>query len=287
MLQMILSKDRAEQVAGYTARIRKLFVFVALALMVIVVALEVGMPSILPAQVPKAAGDFDWAAIEESAGDLLPPEVLVLMRSNSDAKKALATPDKQHLPWAVRSLAFVDAVTLLTILLIAASQFVPAATMAKVQGAITLLFAILLLVAAVVFVIPVIAQLYVMLGLLFAVPFGTLIYVFTYGSFDRGSAMMLLPWLFSMKVAFGISLVVNSERYLENAGLVLAVLSTMLASIVVSLLYGLVPGILLSVADAIAAILIVALAVVWIIALAAGAILSLVLLLRSVVSLPQ
>ena len=120
-----------------------------------------------------------------------------------------------------------------------------------------------------------------MIGLLLAIPFGTLVYLITYGFFDRAGAGVLLSWLFGLKLCFGLALVAANERYLQNVGLVLAVLSTLLASIIVAFLHEIVSIILVSITDAIAALVVTVIAIVWAVVLLIGAILSLLALARS------
>lgn len=281
MLRTLQRTDRVGQVIRTLPRLRKLAVVVALVLMVVIVAIEAGAPLLAPAQAPQGAGEFDWNTLAASAGDLLPAEVSDLISGDSGVTDQLTAPAERPPGWAVRALAFVDAVTLLTILLIAASHIVPAPVVAKTQGVITLVFAVLLLIAAVLFILLVVVQLFVMLGLLLAIPFGTLIYLITFGAFDRAGAAALLTWLFGLKLMFGACLVIANERYLQNVGLVLAVLTTLVASIVVSFLHGIVPIILVSITDAIAALIVAVIAIVWAIVLLIGAILSIVALARS------
>jgi VanZ family protein len=281
MLETLTRGDAIAQIKANFAKVRKWFVVVALVLMVVIVAFEAGAPLLAPARTSSGSAGLDWGAVQDGAGGVLPAEVIALINGENSVTDQLTPPAETPPGWGVRSLAFVDAVTLLTILLIAASHVVPAPVVAKSQGVITLVAALLLLLAAFIFLLLVVVQLFVMIGLLLAIPFGTLIYLITYGFFDRGGAGVLLSWLFGLKLLFGLALVAASERYLQNVGLVLAVLSTLLASIVVSFLHGIVPIILVSITDAIAALIVAVIAIVWAIVLLIGAILSILALARS------
>ena len=281
MLETLYRSDTVEQVKAAFAKLRKWFVVVALVLMVVIVAFEAGSPLLAPARTPLGSAGFDWSAVQEGAGEMLPAEVTDLIGGENSVTDQLAPPAETPPGWGVRSLAFVDAVTLLTILLIAASHVVPAPVVAKTQGAITLIAALLLLLAAIIFLLLVVVQLFVMIGLLLAIPFGTLVYLITYGFFDRAGAGVLLSWLFGLKLCFGLALVAANERYLQNVGLVLAVLSTLLASIIVAFLHEIVPIILVSITDAIAALVVAVIAIVWAVVLLIGAIISILALARS------
>ncbi len=281
MLETLTRGDAIAQMKANFAKVRKWFVVVALVLMVVIVAFEIGAPLLAPARPAPGSAGFDWSTVQEGAGDVLPAEVIELISGESSVTDQLTPPAETRPGWAVRSLAFVDAVTLLPILLIAASHIVPAQVVAKTKGVITLIAALLLLIAAILFLLAVVVQLFVMIGLLLAIPFGTLIYLITYGFFDRAGAAALLSWLFGLKLLFGLALVVANERYLQNVGLVLAVLSTLLASVVVTFLHAIVPIILVSITDAIAALVVAVIAIVWAVVLLVGAIISILALARS------
>jgi VanZ family protein len=65
------------------------------------------------------------------------------------------------------------------------------------------------------------------------------------------------------KLGFAVCLVLAQQDFVKNKGLVLILLTSLLANIVVSFLQALVPGFLVSITDAIAAIVVLILAVVW------------------------
>lgn len=281
MLDALNASDTIDRAKQFLARIRKLFVFVALVLMIIVVTVEAGAPLFAPASTAAHGQARDLSSLQNEAGELLPPEVAQLLAEPNNVTDQLSAPSAELPGWGVRSLAFVDVVTLFSILLIVVSYFAPASWVGKTQGIVTLVFAIILVVAAILYLLLVIVDLLLMVSLLLSIPFGTLIYLFKYAFFDRASAALVITWLFSLKLAFGLCLVATSERYLQNAGLVLAVLSTLVASIIVTFLHTIVPGFLVSITDAIAAIVVCVIAMIWALLLIVGAILSIVNLARS------
>ena len=77
-----------------------------------------------------------------------------------------------------------------------------------------------------------------------------------------------------LKIGFAVCLVIAHQRFLQNRGLVLIVLTSLVAGIVVSFLHGFVPLILVSITDAVAAIIIGIIAVIWAIVLLVGSLVS-------------
>jgi VanZ family protein len=102
-----------------------------------------------------------------------------------------------------------------------------------------------------------------MVTLLLAVPFGTLIYLIGYGSFDRGLATAVLSVIMTLKLGFAVCLILAHQGFVKMKGLVLIILTSIAAGIVVSFLHGVVPGILVSITDAIAGIVVGILAALW------------------------
>jgi len=124
------------------------------------------------------------------------------------------------------------------------------------------------------------ALLLLMIGLLLAPIFGTAAYLIVYGHFQTGSAAAMLSLLMVLKIAFAIFLVLAHERFLQNKGLVLLILTTLLAQIITSFLQGFPPGILVSITDAIAGLITVILTAIWSIFFLIGSIISVVKALR-------
>jgi hypothetical protein len=182
----------------------------------------------------------------------------------------------------IPALKFVDGILLFTLLLMGAGFLLPASILGRVQGVITLVFAILLVLAAIVTILAALAKLLLMVALLLSIPFGTLVYLILYGSFPKGATLVMLSLLFSLKLLFCAVLVLAHQRYLENKGLVLLILTTLVVNLVFSFLFGLLPGILASIVDAVAAIIAGIVAVIWAIILIIGAIVAIILALKMV-----
>ena len=75
-----------------------------------------------------------------------------------------------------------------------------------------------------------------------------------------------------LKVAFAVVLVLAQQRFLQNKGFVLIIVTSLIANIVIGFLHGLVPVILVSITDAVAAIIVLVLALIWAVFLLIGSI---------------
>ena len=268
-------------------RLRTPLFITALILVTIVVLAELGSTSLL-AVFGGAAASSQAALLDNLAegADLLPASIRQEVQSAIDEAReeedGSAIAELQKLAdttspgIAIRDMVLVDGVLLFTLALISAGLFLPEAVQGKVQGIITIIFALLLLLAAIGLLIAAVVKLLLMVGMLLAVPFGTLAYLAIYGSFPRGTAAAILGVLFTLKLLAAGSLVVAHQRFLQNKGLVLILLTTLLANIIITFLHGLVPIILVSISDAIAAIIMTILGIVWAIALLIGGVVSLV-----------
>ena len=247
--------------------LRKPLFIVALALMLIVVLVELGTAGVVGSAI-ESAGDI---------GDLVPPSGD--LRSAFDGLDAsdLSSFDADKPPGlAIRYMVLVDGVLFFTLALIGLSLLIGDRLQARIQGIITLIFSVLIIITAIALILAALAKLLLMIALFLAIPFGTLAYLAIYGFFSRGGASALLGLVMTLKIAFGICLVLAHQRFLENKGLVLIVITSFLGNVIVSFLHGIVPGFLVSVTDALAAIVVGILGVVWAIILLVGAIISVI-----------
>ena len=108
-----------------------------------------------------------------------------------------------------------------------------------------------------------IGLLILMVSLLLAIPFGTIVYMAKYASFDKTAAAITLSVIMSLKLGFAVFLVLAHQRFLENKGLILIILTSFLATIILSFLHGPFPGFLISITDDIGAIIVAVLAAIW------------------------
>ena len=243
--------------------LRRPFFILAVVLLAIAVLVELGSTSVLKGVSADANAIHAQAAKDPELAD-----ALTQMNGQLQQISDRDTPPGLGVPY----LAFLDGVLLFSISLIAASLIVPERVQGRVQGCASLIFMIVLLLAVIAAIISAFVMLMIMVALLLAVPFGTLAYLAIYGFFDRGGAAAALSIIMLLKLGFAGSLLAAHQRFLENTGLVLLIVTSLVGSIVVSLLQGLVPGFLVSITDAIAAIIVGILACVWGVLLLIGAI---------------
>lgn len=160
-------------------------------------------------------------------------------------------------------LAFLDGLLLFVVGSATLATIIPERIQGRVQSLATLVLSILVLVGGVVAILVAVGTLTLMVALLMAFPFGTLVYMGLYGRFPVGDASAALATLTSLKVGFAICLVLAHQRFLQNKFLVLLTLCSFVAALIVSFLHGLMPGFLVSITDTVAAIIVAVMAVIW------------------------
>lgn len=160
-------------------------------------------------------------------------------------------------------LALLDWLLLFTLLLMAASLIIPDRVHGRIQGVITFIVALLSLGAAIAAIIKAFGLLMIMISLLMAIPFGTMIYFGAYADFDVGAAAVTLSFIMTFKIAFVVFLVLAHQRFLQNKGLVFLILTSFIATILLGFLHGMVPGFLASITDDIAGLITAIFAAIW------------------------
>ncbi|MDI1463788.1 hypothetical protein QEZ54_22645 [Catellatospora sp. KI3] len=173
---------------------------------------------------------------------------------------------------AISYLALIDVVLLGTAVLMGVAILASKRLHARAQGVVTLIGAIILIITALVLLFVAIAKLVLMIGLLLAFPFGTIVYLILFGSFPRDEAAVVLSLIMFLKVVGAVCLVLAQQRFLQNKGLVAMIITALLGNVVAVFLHGLVPGILVSITDAIAGIVFAIVGIVWAIILIIGSI---------------
>ena len=181
---------------------------------------------------------------------------------------------------AISYLALVDVIPLFTVVLMGAGMLLPHKLHGRLQGMVTLIGAIILILTALVLLVIAIVELITMVTLLFAFPFGTIAYLIIWGFFPRGEATVVLSLLMFLKLVFAGCLVAAQQRFLQNKGLVLLVLTSLIGNLIVAFLHGLVPVILVSILDNVGAIVLAVVAIIWAIVLLIGSIPAIVKAIR-------
>jgi hypothetical protein len=160
-------------------------------------------------------------------------------------------------------LGLLDGLLVFTVLLMVLPLIVPEGIHARIQGIATLIIGLLAALGGIVMVIVALVLLMTMVSLFLAAPFGTVAYLALFGDFPNTAAESALGGLLLLKLVAGICLILAHQRFLQNKGLVLIFLSSLLANIIVSFLHNIVPGILVSITDALAAIVVAIIAIIW------------------------
>jgi hypothetical protein len=266
------------------ANLRRPFFLVALALIALVVLIGLGGSAIIAGAAPQAASpqqlipnardldrvfgllgaDVDADSALEDIGDALDD-------MSAEQMQELLTQDNPP-GLGIPYLMLVDGILLFTVGLIGVSLFVGQQVHGRIQGGATLIFSLILLLLTIGLIIRAIIELMLMISLLLAIPFGTLVYMARYAFFPRGAAIAILGLLMTLKIAFAAFLLLAHQRFVQNKGLVLLIATSLLGNIIVLFLVSLVPSFLVSITDAIAAIIVAILAAIWLIILLIGAI---------------
>lgn len=184
---------------------------------------------------------------------------------------------------AIPVLVAVDVALLLRFALTTFGTLISGAIQGKVDGLATLIAGILLIVFGLASALAAFGLLMLMLGLVMAVPFGTLVYIGLFGSFASGTATALLSLAMLLKLGAMACFVVWNLHVLRSKSTVLLALTSLLMTALISLLHGIVPGVLASITDAIAAIIVGIASIIWGIVLAIFGVPAVFRALRSVV----
>ena len=221
--------------------LRKPFLVIALVLILLVVIVEVSSPLLLDLGTPGAA--------------------------SLDAE----TPG-----YGISYLAFLDTFVFYITLLISLGMIIPERVQGRIQGIATVIVSFLGCLGTIFAIIACLVVLIIMVTLLLAPIFGTIAYLAIYGHFDRTGAAVTLSLIMMLKLGFVVCLLLAHQRFLQNKGLVLIVLTSLVANLIIGFLHNFVPGMLVSITDAIGAIIVGILAVIWAIVLLIFAIISII-----------
>jgi hypothetical protein len=155
----------------------------------------------------------------------------------------------------------------------------------RLQGVATLVFSIILVIGAVLALVLAFIELMVMVSLFLAPPFGTLAYLALWGFFPVGDAAVLLGLVLLLKLAWAGLLILAQPRFLQNKGLVLLILTSLVTTVVLEFLHHLVPVILVSILDGLGAIVFAIIAIIWALVLLIGSIPAIVKAARATAAL--
>jgi hypothetical protein len=248
----------------------------ALVLILIAVLLEVGQLGLVQGKA-HSTDDFknritSSQAYQDATADLDDDD-----KAEVDEKLSKAVSEDDRPPGlAITYMALIDVLLLFTTAMIGLSLVVPENLHAKLQGVVTLIFSFLLALGSLILTIIAFVLLIVMITLFFAPPWGTLAYLAVWGFFNTFAANMVLGLLVFLKLGYSACLAVAHQRFLQNRGLVLLVLTSLIANLIVGFLHGLVPFVMVSITDALAAIVLGIIAIIWAIVFLIGAIIAII-----------
>ena len=245
--------------------LRKPFLLLAMLALVLAVGVEAGAGLLL-------GGGDAGAALTDSAGDL---------GVEVGDVSGVGEPSGRGTGYLV----LVDAAALWTTGLFCLGLVLPERIHGRVQGVATLVFSIVMIIVAFVALIVAFVELMVMVSLFLAPPFGTLAYLALWGFFPVGDAAVLLGLALLLKLAWAGLLVLAQPKFLQNKGLVLLILTSLLCTVLLEFLHNLVPVILVSILDDLGALLFAIIAIVWALVLLIGVIPAIVMALRATAAL--
>ena len=177
---------------------------------------------------------------------------------------------------AIPAMAFLDGLIFYATLIIGIALLIPERVQSKVQGIVTLVFSILLVLGCIVVIFADILLLILMVSLLMSIPFGTMVYLAVWSTFDVSGARAALSVIMLLKIVFAVCLVLAHQRFLQNKGYVLIIITSFVSNLIIAFLHGMVPGFLVSITDDIAAIIICILAIIWAVVYLIGGIVSVI-----------
>jgi hypothetical protein len=240
--------------------LRKPFLLLAMLAIILVVLVELGSGLML--------GGADVSGqLQQSAGDL--------GADVGDLGNVSQPPGR-----GIMYLALIDVIALYTTGLFTMSLVVPERVQGRAQGAATLIGSIILIIVSFVMLIIAFIELMIMIGLFLAPPFGTLAYLAIWGFFPVGKASVVIGLLMFLKFCWAVLLIIAQPRFLQNKGLVLLVLTSLVCTLCLEFLHGLMPVILVSILDDVGAIIFAVVGIVWGIVLLIGSIPAIVKAIR-------
>ncbi|MCW2604785.1 MAG: hypothetical protein JWN61_2920 [Pseudonocardiales bacterium] len=172
---------------------------------------------------------------------------------------------------AISYLALIDGLLLLMLAIMVLNILISQQTVGRLQGIVTLILMIFLIIACIVLAIFALIKLVLMVTLFISAPFGTLAYLVLFGNFDTGGATFALAAIMALKLTFCLQLVLGQQRFLALKGFVALIATSLLCTLLVGFLHGIVPSVLTSITDALAALIIAIIALIWAIVLLVGA----------------
>jgi len=176
--------------------------------------------------------------------------------------------------FGINALALLDGILLYNLVWMLLSVIVPRAVTGRAQGIVTLILSFFALLGTILLILAAFALLMLMLGLLVAVPFGTIAYLAAWGHFARGPAAATLLLAMVLKLAFLILAVLAHQRFLQNKGLLILTAVSVGLTWVIAFVHAFLPIFLVSIGDQLMALVICIVAAIWLLLLLIGSIIA-------------
>jgi hypothetical protein len=174
--------------------------------------------------------------------------------------------------YAINSLALIDGILIYSLIWMLLSVVAPRSVTGRAQGCVTLFVSFFGCIGTIAAIIAAFTLLMLMLSLLVAIPFGTLVYLGIWGHFARGAAAATLAIAMLLKIVFLVLLVIAHQRFLQNKGLLVLVGLSLGLTWLIAFVHALLPIILVSIGDQLMALVICIVAAIWLLLLLIGAI---------------
>lgn len=184
--------------------------------------------------------------------------------------------------FAINFLALIDGIILYSMVWNVLSLILPQGITGRAQGCITLILSFFALLGTIALILFAFGLLMLMIGLLVAVPFGTIAYLAAWGHFARGAAAATLTLAMLLKIAFLVLAVLAHQRFLQNKGLLVLIGLSMGLTWVIGFVHAFLPIILVSIGDTLLALVIAIIAAIWLLLLLIG---SIVATIKAILSL--
>jgi hypothetical protein len=162
-------------------------------------------------------------------------------------------------------LALLDGILLWTTLVFALGYFPLKSVTSRVATIIGLILAFFGMIGAFFMIIFAFTALMLMVGLLLAVPFGTIAYLDAFAHFPKGEAVAALSFIILLKLLFLVFLALTDVGYLKAKGLMILLGISILMTWLTSFLIALPPAFLSTITDTAGALITSVIAFVWLI----------------------
>lgn len=183
----------------------------------------------------------------------------------------------------IRALVFVDVVLVYTLAMVVINEIPPLRPVfGRIQGVLTFILSLIGIIADIVFIFVTLTLLILMVSLLLAVPFGTIVYFATWGDFDTGQVRAVLSLVMLLKLVGLVLMVVSNPGLLKDKGLVFAAACSLLVAFLLGFLVAFPPSFLASITDAIGALIAGVVGLIWMLIFLIGSIFAVIRAIRSI-----